>query len=312
MRRGLSAAALAGALALAAGASGCGLGPGRATGGASLVVTRDFGRTTVGRATARRIAGSDTVMRFLARSFRVQTRYGGGFVQSIDGLAGSARGARRIDWFYYVNGIEAGRGASATRLHPGDRVWWDRHDWAAAMSIPAVVGSFPEPFRSGSAGRRLPVTLGCSAAAARACDDVARALAGVGVPAGRSSVGVGSSRHTLRVLVGPWASLRSDPMARRLEQGPQVSGVFARPVLGGRGLALLDAGGAVKRELSGGAGLIAATGGADQQPTWLVTGTDVGGVLAAARAFDQRHLQRRFALALGGGRSIALPVGSGR
>ena len=69
-------------------------------------------------------------------------------MQSIDGLAKRAQRGRRLDWFYYVNGVEASRGAAATRLHTGDRVWWDRHDWSAAMRIPAVVGLVPRAVRA--------------------------------------------------------------------------------------------------------------------------------------------------------------------
>ena len=98
-------------------------------------------------------------MRMLERSFKVTTRYGGGFVESIDGHAGSSS---RLDWFYYVNGIEATLGAAGTSVHKGDRIWWDLHDWTATDSIPAVVGSFPEPFVHGIDGRRYPVTIECA------------------------------------------------------------------------------------------------------------------------------------------------------
>ena len=50
---------------------------------------------------------SDTVMRVLERNAEISTRYGGGFVQSIEGL--EAERARRppLDWFFYVNGVES-------------------------------------------------------------------------------------------------------------------------------------------------------------------------------------------------------------
>jgi hypothetical protein len=43
---------------------------------------------------------------------------------------------------------------------------------------------------------------------------------------------------------------------------------------------------------------------------WLVTGTDEQGVQLAARAFDQRTLHDRFAVALGPDGAIALPDGA--
>src|SRR5258706_15117900 len=84
--------------------SGCGLGPGAGTSDVKLNVTRNFGTQAVRSITSSHVPGSETVMRMLQRALPVKTRYGGGFVQSIDGLSGSAG---NVDWFYYVNGIEA-------------------------------------------------------------------------------------------------------------------------------------------------------------------------------------------------------------
>ena len=51
-------------------------------------------------------------MRLLQSKYDVKTRYGGGFVQAIDGARGREGDGRRVDWFYYVNGIEAPVGAA--------------------------------------------------------------------------------------------------------------------------------------------------------------------------------------------------------
>jgi hypothetical protein len=285
--------ATAGAAALAA---GCGLGPGRDEGGASLVVTRDFGARQVGAVRADRVPGSETVMRFLQRNFSVQTRYGGGFVQSINGLSGTTGDGRRVDWFYYVNGIEASKGAAATRVHSGDRVWWDRHDWSGAQRVPAVVGSYPEPFRSGSGGRRLPVRVDCAREAAEACRLVRERLSEAGVPGASAALGAASGEEILRILVGEWRAVRTDPSARQIEEGPGSSGVFARFEGSGRRLVLLDAAGRPAQSFRDGAGLVAATRLADQEPTWVVTGVDRAGVLSAARSLSRQALANRFAV----------------
>jgi hypothetical protein len=125
------------ALALA----GCG-GGGRAHGEATLWVTHDRGAHVVfsGHVPAG-LNGIQTV----ERKLKVTTRYGGRYVQSIDGTAGSL-GAQR-DWFFYVNGIEGGTSAAAVRLKPGDVLWWDYRHWTGAtMDIPVVAGAYPEPF----------------------------------------------------------------------------------------------------------------------------------------------------------------------
>jgi hypothetical protein len=305
--------AIAAALLLAAlVAAGCGLGAGTGTGGVGLVVTRDFGAARVGGVRADHVPGSETVMRFLQRSFTVQTRYGGGFVQAINGLAGQYDAGRQVDWFYYVNGIEASKGAAAFRLHRGDQVWWDRHDWSAAQRVPAVVGSFPEPFLHGREGRRLPTRIDCASGAASACRLVAQRLRAAGVPAAEAALGTTFDADTLRVVVGPWRAARSDPAARQVEGGPVTSGVYARFASGGARLVVLDARGHTVRTYGAGAGLVAATRLGDQAPTWVVAGSDAAGTTAAARAFaDPSALHDRFALVAASGGVVPVPLGGG-
>jgi hypothetical protein len=293
---------------LAIALAGCGLGAGEHTGQVSVVVTRDFGHAPLsGSPVTLDAPGGETAMRALQRTFRVKTRFGGGFVQSIDGLGGRHSGGRPFDWFFYVNGIEAPKGAAATTLHRGDVVWWDRHDWGLAMRIPAVVGAFPEPFRHGHDGRRLPVRLECAPGADAACTTVEQRFADVGVVAGTAGIGSQGGDKLLRVLVGPWPALRRDFDGRLLERGPGASGVYARITPDGRRISVLDPEGHVVRTLFAGTGLIAATASGDAPPTWIVTGTDAAGVALAARNLTADALHDRFAVALADDLPIALP-----
>ena len=300
---------VAAGVALAA-LSGCGLGPGPGTGGVSLTVTRDFGGRSVAELKRSRVPGSETVMRMLQRNFHVGTRYGGGFVESINGSSGNSD---RTDWFYYVNGIQAGQGAATTAVHKSDRIWFDLHDWHATDSIPAVVGSFPAPFINGLGGKRLPTTVECAADVSAACTRVAKALSVAGVPAASQLLGTGSGPDTLGVVVGPWRDLESEVAASYIEHGPGASGVYARFAgRHGSSLQLLDPAGHVVRTLGAGAGLVAATADTTSVPTWLITGTDAAGVTAAARALNAGALHDHFALALSGNEQIPIPVqGSG-
>jgi hypothetical protein len=45
---------------------------------------------------------------------------------------------------------------------------------------------------------------------------------------------------------------------------------------------------------------------------WAGTGTDAAGVEAAAGQFTERALERKFAVAVAGGRPITLPEGAAR
>jgi hypothetical protein len=291
-------------------ATGCGFGAGASTGDVTLTVTRDFGADPLHEGVDQEKASEgDTVMRLLERKYDVKTRFGGGFVQEIDGVAGGRESGRRADWFYYVNGIEAPVGAAERRLAAGERVWWDHHAWDAAQRVPAVVGSFPEPFKSGSEGKRFPVTMVCAGGEQRACDEVQKRLEAAGVKAiSRVALEQSAGKEVLRVVVGRWADVRRDSVARRLERGPGTSGVYARMTASGDSIVLLDEDGRPVRTLRSGAGLVAATSVEAQAPTWIVTGTDDLGVAAAAAALTEERLKEHFALAVDAGRDVPLPV----
>ena len=134
------------ALALA----GCGgAGPTAADGTAQLWVTRDRGSEVLVDAD---VPAGQTLLRALRSKAKVTTRYGGGFVQSIDGVEGSAR--HHEDWFWFVNGLAGDRSATSYRLRDGDVAWWDYRDWSGdAATLEVVAGAFPEPFLHGYDGK---------------------------------------------------------------------------------------------------------------------------------------------------------------
>jgi hypothetical protein len=303
----LAAGVLLGVLA-AATLAACGLGAGPAPGGVALTVTRDFGSVTLRSWGAPQVRGEETVMSLLMRNASVETRYSGGFVQSIDGVSGGRERGQPVDWFYYVNGSEAPLGAAETVLHRGDHIWWDRHDWSQTDHIPAVVGSFPEPFVNGLGGKRLPVRIECALVTGAACRAVRSALRELGVPVAVATLGGGAGPHTLRLVVAPFAALAADPAAQAIARGPAASGVYARFAAGGSTLTLLDPDGRPASTFGAGAGLIAATAIGEAAPVWLVTGTDAAGVQRAAGSFRAAELEDRFALAVGSsGQALAVP-----
>jgi hypothetical protein len=300
--------ALAVSLLLAAGLAGCGLGAGASNTDARVLDTRDFGDHELGGRISQTVPSSETAMRLLERSFTVKTRFGGGFVQSIEGLAGGREGGRPVDWFFYVNGLESDKGAADADVHEGDRIWWDRHDWGATPHVPAVVGSFPEPFLHGSEGKRYPVVLECADDVDAACTTVSQQLADAGVIAGRQTPGTGTGEKTIRVLVGTWSEIGGDAALEQLDRGPVVSGVYAHFDDAGRSLVLLDQRGETARTFSRGAGLVMATRFEQQAPTWAITGTDAAGVTTAAHALDEQRLHSHFALAVGAPRDVPVPL----
>jgi hypothetical protein len=117
------------------------------SGTASLWVTKDRGGDVVYTG---EVPAGISALEALDRELDVETSYGGRFVQAIDGVEGSLSAQR--DWFWYVNGLEGATSAAEYRLRSGDVLWWDYRSWAEQMSVPVVVGAFPEPFVHGFEG----------------------------------------------------------------------------------------------------------------------------------------------------------------
>lgn len=287
--------------------AGCSAGPGRKTGEATLLITRDFGALEVKRAVRSPIHPHETALRILTRNAQVKTSYGGRFVSAIDGVAGSTGS----DWFYYVNGDEADVGAADREIDAGDVVWWDYHPWGVTMHIPAVVGSFPQPFINGPDGTRLPTEIVCGTTAEAACDKVKGVLTRSGVHPSTGSFTASHSRARVRVLVGPWNEVRRDSSARSIESGPARSGVFAvfSTDDGGYALRPLDPSGDPAGSATSDTGLIAATRSSQGNVTWVVTGGNLAAADRAASGFSPAHLKNRFAVLVEpANRFASLPV----
>jgi hypothetical protein len=296
---------------LAPAAAGCGLGEGneRSGGGASLRVTRDFGHEELGSTRLDSVREGQTVMRMLRSDFDVTTRFGGRFVQSIDGVEGRGAGGQ-VDWFYWVNGLEADKGAAEWEVLPGDRVQWDRRDWSAAMRIPAIVGAYPEPFASGTEGKRRPVRVECDEVGSPTCDEARRRLNDDGVSTSGSSLGAPGTEAVTRLVVARWPRARIVRGASGLEDGPEATGVFARFTRDGNALELLDANGETARRVrrGDGVGLVLALQPRADELVWIVTALDDQGLEAGVRALDERKLRDAFAVAVTGDRVEKLPL----
>lgn len=275
--------------------AGCGLGPGADVGDVGLTVTREYGAVPVLESSLA-AKESDTVMRLLEGEADVSTRYGGGYVHSIDGIAEEQRGGDPYDWFFYVDGVESQIGAAEYGVQGGERIWWDYRDWAATNHVPAVVGSWPAPF----ADQEQPVSVECEGGGP-SCEEVREALEREGV-----KVASGDPEKAIRVMVGTWDRLRNESTARLIEEGPAESGVFADFESGG--LVGLDEGGAPARSFGPDTGLVAATSRYGGLPVWVVTGATPAAVRGAAEALDAEHLRDHYAVAVENGKSTPLPL----
>jgi hypothetical protein len=210
IRAGLVAVAVAAALL-----AGCG---GGSTGRATVWVTRDEGRTLL---LDERVPAGTTALQALQRVAKVELRYGGRFVEAVNGLRGSI--SQRRDWFYFVNGIEAPRGAAEYRLRDGDIEWWDYRDWGrAGQNVAVVVGAFPEPFVHGYGGDVRPAVVIGAGAAAQALAKVVRGRVAPVAPRGANVLRLvsGPPRFTARKLAGGAVEFTYAGDASRLARRP--------------------------------------------------------------------------------------------
>ncbi len=294
MRRALAVASLLAALAAAG--SGCGFGAGEHAGERGLADrhARLRHRARSAASGSASVSESDTVMRLLQRDFEVETRYGGNFVQEIDGVAGGREGGRRVDWFYYVNGIEASNGAAERRVAAGrpDLVGpprLERHDArpGGGRLVPRAVRVRQRGAQAARADRvprrgRRGLRRGRDAAGRRG----RHRHGSLGARAVRRARGAAGAR---RAVVG------GAPRHRRAQARGRARGVGrVRAADAGRatGSTCSTQRGRVVRTLGSGGGLLAATRIEAQQPTWVVTGVDAAGVAASAAALAEHELAR--------------------
>jgi len=222
IRRALSALFV---LALLA---GCG-GAGEEQGTAQLWVTRDRGAELLVEA---EVDAGQTLMRALAAEAEVDTRFGGRYVQSVNGIEGSLGDQR--DWFWFVNGYEGDRSAASYKLRDGDIAWLDYRGWEREGEARVVVGAFPEPFVHGYDGRTRPVAIRYEPALESRARELARQFVRVDiqklpapVPAGSNVIEVrhGSPRLTGELL----GQTAGDPVRFVLSGSPEYKRRYRVP-----------------------------------------------------------------------------------
>ena len=249
---------------------------------AQLVISEDFGAHVL---RTERVAPDQSVMAALQGAAKVSTTYGGRFVQSIDGTSGSQ--TKGADWLYFVNGVEADVGASDWKLRTGDTTWWDYRRWHAYPHVPAVVGSWPEPFVHGV--RAAPASV--------AADPPLDApLKAAGAPVG------GAASAPFRVLVGADRELRArDADWRRAVDQPRSDGLTAW--VDGSAAFRFNADGNDNVVVPDGKAVAAATATTAGGVVLAVTGVDAPREAAAAAiARDPALLAHRYAVVFDGSR----------
>jgi len=208
--------------------AGCGGAAGGEEGTAQLWVTRDRGADLIVDA---EVEAGQTVMRALAGEADVETRYGGRYIQSVNGIEGSL--GERHDWFWFVNGYEGDRSAASYTLRDGDVAWLDYRAWQREGEARVVVGAFPEPFIHGYEGKTRTAVVRFEGSRARATHFAHRVGAdsieplGTAVPAGANVLELreGPSRATAELL----GETAGDPVRVVLSGNPDLTRAYEVP-----------------------------------------------------------------------------------
>ena len=270
-----------------------------------VMATQNFGQRLMFDETLEVLPGT-SAMTALMKAAEVETSYGGGFVNAINGVRSGFTGSQsvKMDWFIYVNGIQSNIGALDYKLHDGDIQHWDFHQWSFRHFIPAIVGDFPEPFVHGYGGKTDPTVIAYSENLKEDAENLERRLVRLGVSdvsikrLGELSENERESHNLL--LLG---TMDSEPISE-LNKIWNRLGFFAH--IENRNLLVLNAEGEVVAEYGAGVGLIQATQspwnpkgiGVCENVVWMVSGTDEAGVKGAIDALINHYSEFQYACAV--------------
>ena len=269
-----------------------------------VVTTQNFGQELMFDETLEVLPGT-SAMAALIKVAEVETAYGGGFVNAINGVRSGSTGSQsmKMDWFFYVNGIQASIGALDYELYDGDIQHWDFRDWSFHHFIPAIVGDFPEPFRHGYGGKTSPTIIVYANGLRGDAEDLENRLAQLSigdVSIKRVSELSENEKESCNLLL---LGTMDCQHISELNQAWNRLGFFTHFKNGN--LVVLNTEGEVVAKYGAGVGLIQATQnpwnpkgiGACENVVWLVSGTDEAGVKDAIHALVNRYTEFQYAYA---------------
>jgi len=270
-----------------------------------VVVTRNFGQVPILEETLDVPPGS-SAMAALREVADVETTYGGGFVNGINGVRSGYTGKEKIkaDWFFYVNGIQSNVGALDYQPHHGDILHFDFHSWSFRHFIPAVIDDFPSVFRYGFGGKVSPTLIVYPENMKESIVKLEEKLVKLGV----NDTGI-RNYHELTdeekqssnlILVG----LPDNNLISELNQNWRRLGFFG--YFDNGSLIIINNDGETTGQYSTATGIIQATQnpwnpngiGVCQNVVWLVSGTDEMGVKNALDVLINHNNEFQFAGAL--------------
>jgi hypothetical protein len=247
--------------------------PARPETAVTVRASRDFGSPPLLQKQVK--TAGRTVMDALKACADVETVCGGGFVTAINGVkAGDGK-----EWFYYVNGCMADRGALQHTVSGGDHIWWDLHAWQGAGSGTALIGCYPHPFPDSPAGGLIFYGSGAREKAEALRSSFSRHGIKVETPAPLDEAS--ARRGGIKLFIAAWQELREIPPIKTLIGHGSGCGPYLRFEAGG--LRTLNAEGDGQFLLPRAGAILALKPMFSTEPEfWLITGTDTSATLMAA------------------------------
>lgn len=253
-----------------------------------ITVCRNFGGEIL-KDVVTEVEEGSTALLALQKVAEVGTAYGGGFINSVDGIASRYTGLaspEKKDWFFYVDGGMSPVGAAEYSVRRGDWLIFDFHGWEYSLFTPFLAGCFPYPLR-GVEEAAVAYVPGWEEEAR----EIARALGEAGVECRAVSLEGGWERRggegvivlgehlPLAELYPPWGEANANP--RRW-------GLYA--YFEGEEMVVVDQAGRESGRWSQGVGLVEGVGPrlGEEGSFLAVTGCDAAGVEEAVRLLLER------------------------
>lgn len=281
----------------------------------TLLVTKDYGREILFNKKVE-IKSEWTVIDLLENNLEIETKWDGSFVASINGFESENGGlsGKRLDWFYYVNGICADVGAGGYTIKPGEVIWWDYHTWESmGATTSAVIGSYPEPFLHGYGGKVGSTNILSSPENQSLAAQVQKSLEEKGVKVVNMielSENIIANREVPTIVLGEWNELKKINWLDDFNRAYRKTGACMH--FTENGIELLKNNNEIGQSIEKSAGVVIATGEVlgDSSPLWLVIGTDTAGLQQAVNILTKNpeKFTRCYNAAIISGEVIGLPI----
>jgi hypothetical protein len=270
---------------------------------AELWVTQNFAADTIFDEKVS-FASGDSVMKVLSSNLDVETAYGGGFVNAIEGL----KSEPGKDWFYYMNGVLSSNGSTQYIPQQGDVIWWEYHEWGGISFVPAVIGTFPKPFAKDDSESLILYTEGGKQAAHNFELTLKNnSLNAKPQPINDSLI---LDRSCVTAVVGLCSELNELSSVKSLFENHTKTGLFFK--IANDKIITLDVNGTDSKVFGLGSGAVAATaaGLGDPNPLWIIAGTDETGLNAAVDVLENspEDIRKTFGVVINGDEIIKIPV----